>query len=195
MRLLKTFGGRAITHCAVLAALSAPVLLVGSQGCTLAGDYCDVYCECELCNDREADDCDVVVEAAFDLASAYDCADEADLYYECAVKDNNCDNTDFRVDDSCDDERTDYFKCVDDASDLIGGNQPPPQQQAGPGGGTTICACVCTCDTCTIPDASRVCNAGEGGCESCDVVCTDACLADSTCGGLSTVDGGGCTQG
>ncbi len=192
MRAWQTFGKQVLRHGAFLLAFGGPAALVGGQGCTLAGDFCDAYCECERCNDREEDDCNLSVGAIFDVADAYDCTAEADAYFECAIADNDCDDNVFSVDDGCQGEIEDLFECIDDNSDLIGsssGPGPGPDQGPGPGGGTTVCACVCTCTMCTINDATRTCAQGEGGCESCDVVCGDACLADDTCGGFDSAAG------
>lgn len=187
-------GRQLLKHCAFVVLFGVPVALVGSQGCTLADDYCTVFCECERCNDRQEDDCGISVAAAFDVADAYDCTAEADEFYKCAIDDNDCDDNNFTIDDGCSGELEDLYDCLDDNSDIIGSNanvgQGPAQQGQGPGGGvmgtTTVCGCACTCTMCTIDSATRSCAEGEGGCESCDAVCTDACLADATCGSLDS---------
>ncbi len=182
-------------HVALLAFLTVPVGVVAGQGCTLADDLCDVFCECQLCNDRQEDDCQIVVQASIDLADAYECTDEAETYWDCARNKNDCDNNLFSIDNSCDDEHTDFLECVDDNSDIIelqvSAAQGMPQQgSTAQGGAQTVCACACTCTMCVINSATRTCLDGEGGCESCDVVCNDACLADATCGAPDTSLGG-----
>jgi hypothetical protein len=190
-------------HAALLAFLAVPVGVVAGQGCTLAQEYCDVFCECERCNDRQADDCELAVQAAVDIADEYDCTAESDEYLECARLDNDCDDNNFTVDDGCNGELEDLADCLDDNSDILnfgsvnvaqGQGPTDAVQQQAQGGGQTFCACSCTCTMCTIESETRTCEAGQGGCESCDVVCTDACLADAMCGSLDTALGE-CVQG
>ena len=184
-------------HLALLAFLGVPVSFVAGQGCTVSTQLCDLFCECEHCNDRQEDDCQIVVQESLDRGAAYQCETEVDAYWDCALQKNDCDDNVFSVDEGCNDERDDLYECVDDNSDIIGSVNAAPgpaqgQTPASQGTQTTqrVCTCtVCECATCSIGPTQRACPAGEAGCESCDVVCTDACLMDTTCGGLSMSDG------
>lgn len=186
-------------HLALVAFLCLPVGVAAGQGCTLANDICDVFCECEHCNDRQEDECLIRVAQARDTADEYECAEESDEFWECALDRNDCDDANWSIDDGCADELADLTECIDDNSDIIGSVQanvaqgPPPDAVDGPSG--TVCACTCTCTmACSVGVETRNCGPGEGGCESCDVVCADACLADAACGTVDTSDGQ-CTPG
>lgn len=91
-----------------------------SAGCKgTSGEYCDLVCDCEGCNDEEYDECVIQADAGEDTASAYDCSAEYDEYFACAIEDNDCDNDNFVVDSGCAGEAEDYLECLDDGSDLL----------------------------------------------------------------------------
>jgi hypothetical protein len=85
----------------------------------VAGEYCDLYCDCEGCSDEEYDECVINQDAAIDAASAYDCDAEYDEYVQCALEENDCDDDNFVVDSSCAGEAENLLECLDDGSDLI----------------------------------------------------------------------------
>ena len=62
----------------------------------VAGEYCDLYCDCEGCSDEEYDE-----------------------YVQCALEENDCDDDNFVVDSSCAGEAENLLECLDDGSDLI----------------------------------------------------------------------------
>ncbi len=100
----------------LLAALGA-----STAGCSgSAGEYCDLKCDCEGCNDQEYDECIVHTEAAQDRGSAYDCDEEVDVLMECILNDNDCDEIAgveiFTAD--CGDEQDDVNDCLSDGTDL-----------------------------------------------------------------------------
>ncbi len=162
---------------------------IAIPGCaTQADELCDLECECERCSDRARDECGINNAAFVDRASIYGCDAELDEYLQCAVDDNDCDDNDFEIDDSCNDERDDLFECIADNSDLGGSTG----SGSGGGGGGNVVNCDCTCQ-CT--DTGTMDFPLMGGCDasaqSCtcqdicnDVVCADlsgATLADGTC--------------
>jgi hypothetical protein len=170
-------------HAALALFISAPVgIIAANQGCGLNHDFCDVYCECELCNDRSEDACQVQIGAALDAADEYDCTEEAEAYIECLMDESDCDDDDnqFEVEPDClENELDDLNDCIDDNSDLdVVMQGPGPGPGPGPGGGAElpiVCSCLCDCDTAGMLPGTRTCQPGETGCESCDVVCTDTC--------------------
>jgi len=113
----------------MVALFGSPVALLG--GCDgQAGQLCDVICECELCNDRQEDECVISLQAQFDIAEAYGCAEQADAYVECMLDNNDCDDTSFSVSNKCGDDAEDYGKCINDNSD-IGGIDDDQQAPTG----------------------------------------------------------------
>jgi hypothetical protein len=184
-----------VRHVVLALAIATPVgVVAANQGCGLNHDFCDVYCECELCNDRSEDACQVQIGAALDAADEYDCAEEAEAYIECLIDESDCEDDDnqFEVEPDClENELDDLNDCIDDNSDLDVVMQGPsgPDGPAGGGAMSVFCECDCECQTCTLTGETKTCTGGMGGCESCDVVCVDACLADTMCGGPMTATG------
>lgn len=106
--------------------LLSGLALTMAVGCsTAAEDACDEYCRCEACNDREYDECVIEVEAALDIADVYDCSQEAEELYECAIARGYCQDGDWRYHDVCaiEDDAVDW--CVSRSS-LLRGHYPNP---------------------------------------------------------------------
>lgn len=87
-------------------------------GCGTSGTLCDAICDCQLCNDREEDDCIIEADRALDIADAYDCNDEADAAANCTIDNNDCDDNVFQVSTKCSDDFEDLYDCINDNSDL-----------------------------------------------------------------------------
>ena len=75
-----------------LAQLVVPVAaaLVASGCGGLAEDYCEALCECEKCNDRQADQCLIDTEGRLDVAQSYECSGPAEDYYNCRIDSSEC---------------------------------------------------------------------------------------------------------
>ncbi|HSO00083.1 MAG TPA: hypothetical protein VLS89_17440 [Candidatus Nanopelagicales bacterium] len=84
-----------------------------------AGEYCDLFCDCEGCNDREYDACLVNFEAQIDTAEAYGCDDELVDYEDCVLERADCDGDDFEVDADCFDEVAELAECISDNSRIF----------------------------------------------------------------------------
>lgn len=117
-------------HAALAAFLLSPVAVGLGSGCGTAYDVCEVVCECTKCSDRARDECEIEVDRMVDVASAYDCVDDMDVYVECVMTDSDCDDTSFSSND-CAEDFADLADCIDDNSDIIsfgsvGAGQGPP---------------------------------------------------------------------
>ncbi|MBW2457973.1 MAG: hypothetical protein JRI68_25935, partial [Deltaproteobacteria bacterium] len=68
--------------------------LVGAaaSGCGKAAEYCDLMCECELCNDRKYDECIINTDGNLDTASAYECDADYEAYLDCVISKSDCDD-------------------------------------------------------------------------------------------------------
>jgi hypothetical protein len=104
-----------------MVALAATLLCAGC-GNGLVSDYCEQRCDCENCNDRELDECEIRYSGNADIADIYDCGEEYDTLLQCRIDHGHCDNDYWTTDNDCDGESQDYDECVDDASShhLIG---------------------------------------------------------------------------
>lgn len=100
---------------AILFALALGALTPACGG--PAGDFCDAFCDCEGCSDREYDSCIVNTEAAIDKAYEYECVDEWDDLEACVLDSADCDGDDFQYDVDCLDDIGDASVCVFDRSD------------------------------------------------------------------------------
>jgi hypothetical protein len=90
------------------------VALAALPGCGGAtGEYCDLYCDCERCNDEEAELCGADIDYAAEVADIKGCSDDFDLYLECANESADCDDNDFTIGNDCENEAEDYFNCID----------------------------------------------------------------------------------
>ena len=70
-------------------------------------DYCDWWCDCTRCSDREFDDCIYRQERESDSADRYDCYDLLEDYRACVVDDGLCD-----ANKVCRREAEDYARCM-----------------------------------------------------------------------------------
>jgi hypothetical protein len=185
----------------------AVVVVVGSGlGVLAAGScvgpgsaLCDAECECQICNDREREECEITYDTYAEASSAYGCDEDFDAWRTCALEEAQCDDYTWKHQEKCGDELKDWYKCLDDSSDLnpipgIGTVQPTPEDPppgTGSGGGPTggkHCECSCTCASCT-RDVSRDCASGDPACESCGALCKAECTAGG-CGALTGTTGG-----
>ncbi len=148
-----------------------------ASGCGQAVEYCDLKCECELCNDRVYDACVIDKDGDIEEAEAYGCEDDYDELLQCRMDRADCDDNQWRIDgDDCNDESQDYHECVDDASDL------------GDSTGPTYCVCACTCEN---GSTSTTCT-GNGCCTG---QCESQCQAESMGGMVSVEESCGSGQG
>jgi hypothetical protein len=104
----------------ILAALAA-------TGCSsLAEDVCDEQCRCSPCSDRDFEDCVIRTEAQLDVYDTYDCSEQADQLYLCAIERGYCRNDSWTYDEECVPEDEDLQWCVSSASLLRGQPRPGP---------------------------------------------------------------------
>ncbi len=75
-----------------------------------AVDYCDAWCDCHDCSDREFDDC--VHDREHDADDAYDenCGGEWEDWVSCVVDTYDCDGD--HLDHDCKHEHDDWKDCV-----------------------------------------------------------------------------------
>jgi hypothetical protein len=103
-----------------LAVLGLVALGTGCAG--RATEICDLQCECEHCSDAEYERCRINVNEGLDVADAYDCTDEADRLYQCAIDSGHCHNVGgsdhFVYDDHCAFDLEDLALCEDRNSAL-----------------------------------------------------------------------------
>lgn len=105
-----------------------PMMMSSGSGCGgTAGSICDAICDCQLCNDRQEDECIIEADRALELADAYDCSEEADAAADCTIENNDCDDNVFQVDSKCADDFEDLYDCINDNSDLDGQGQGQPE--------------------------------------------------------------------
>jgi hypothetical protein len=153
-----------IRHGLVATMLSAPVLVPACSG--TSGTVCDAICECELCNDRQEDECVIDVQRQIDVAEAYGCDAEATSYTDCVIDNNDCDENNFEVSQKCQDDAQDLFTCINDASGLTQGSS----NGNGPGPGGDVCALAvqevdaCLGTTSPPPDTCDATNACGSNC-------------------------------
>jgi hypothetical protein len=133
-----------------LLVVTGAVLVLGSalapQGCAgKAGEVCDAFCECVLCNDREEDECRIDANQNLDRAAAHECDVEAEALADCVVADGECDDGSFSAPD-CGDEFEELNDCIADSSDLdsgsVQGPGPSPSSPASTGSGD-VCPTEC----------------------------------------------------
>jgi hypothetical protein len=165
MKIRKLFAPILVT---VLLALTLPA------ACSRAAEYCDMRCECELCNDREFDLCVIDKDSDLDTAAAYECADEYDKYHDCRLDRSDCDDYNWSLDgDDCADDHQDYLECVEDSTGYTTSSSSTSTSSSssnGQGGGecNTTCSCPCECGTATV-------TATEGCLQPCELECVVAC--------------------
>ena len=73
-------------------------------------------CNCEDCNDRELEECEVNYEGRADIADIFDCSEEWETMIQCRIDEGHCDNDSWVTDEECNGDSEDYSDCVDDAS-------------------------------------------------------------------------------
>jgi len=114
-----------------------PMLVVAAtaglvMGCEdLADEYCEAKCDCEKCNDRQAEECLIQAEETLDIAEAYECSGPAEDYYNCTIDSSVCEDNSWNlVDESlevCTELNSQIYQCMADHSAILGdGAQPPP---------------------------------------------------------------------
>jgi hypothetical protein len=155
--------------------LPLALALTPSAGCVSDGaELCDLRCECEPCNDREEDECDISADELADAAEAYGCEAEYEKYITCAIGNNSCDedDNDFEIDEDCIiEDQADLFECMADASDRTGSSGPGPGPGPGSGGSTST--------------STSVGGSGAGGsspCATCGEAAAGTATLDQTCG-------------
>ncbi len=105
---------------------AVPLMTGTGSGCGgTAGSICEAVCDCQLCNDREEDECIIDADRSLDIADAYGCSEEADALADCVIENNDCDDNVFQVDPKCSDDLEDLYDCINDNSDLDNGQGPP----------------------------------------------------------------------
>jgi hypothetical protein len=84
-----------------------------AAGCgDIVADRCDEICSCENCGEREYEECEIKVAGELDIAAAYDCFEELELYYECQLEEYECNGREYDDDNrSCLRERDDFESC------------------------------------------------------------------------------------
>jgi len=94
-----------------------------TMGCSRATVICELVCECEHCNDQDKIEQCNSVNAAEDVASAYDCGEQWDAYtvcFEergtCEVKESRFSTDDAMGDNKCQTEFQAIYDCVSKAS-------------------------------------------------------------------------------
>jgi hypothetical protein len=88
--------------------------LAALPGCGgVAGEYCDLACDCENCNDEEAEICIANVDYEQEISDIKGCDVEFDEIYACVIEKGDCDNDVFGTAD-CNDEAEDFIQCIDD---------------------------------------------------------------------------------
>jgi hypothetical protein len=80
-------------------------------------DYCEEACDCQGCDDEEHESCEIWTEAALDIASEYDCLEEAEESLDCAVAESRCEMDVYDDFGDCDNEQQDVNDCIERASD------------------------------------------------------------------------------
>lgn len=125
-----------LRHASLALLLLSPVAVGLGSGCGTAYDVCEVVCDCTKCNDRTRDECEIEVGRMLEVADAYECTDEMDVYVECVTNDFECDDTTFSSND-CAEDFADLFECIDDNSDIIdlGSAGAGEGEGEGPAGG------------------------------------------------------------
>jgi hypothetical protein len=86
-------------------------LLLSSAGCGSNGeDYCDAYCNCADCSEKERDICLAGFDAEEDIAGVYECDQEHSDWVDCVIAKSRCPGGEFN-DDECSNVREDYDGC------------------------------------------------------------------------------------
>ncbi len=111
----------------IMVVSTAAALATGCGG--LAEDYCDALCECEKCNDRQAEECLINADEILDTADAYECSGPAEDYYNCTIDSSVCEDNSWNlVDESlevCTELQAQIYQCMADHSAVLSDGQPP----------------------------------------------------------------------
>ena len=79
-------------------------------------------CDCENCGDRELEEVEIRIQGELEIASAYDCVDLLEPYWECNLQEYECDDGHYRDDhEQCGSQRDELFECLDAKSTRRGG--------------------------------------------------------------------------
>jgi hypothetical protein len=112
-----------------LLVVPAAALLVSGCG-GLAQDYCEAMCECEICNDRQAEDCEISAGEILDVAEAYECSGPAEDYYNCTIDSSECEDNNWQLvqesQEVCLELQAQIYQCIADHSAILEGTPPPP---------------------------------------------------------------------
>ena len=87
-----------------------------------ANDFCDEFCSCENCSDRDRDLCLVDAQEQIDVASDYDCDDERSSVDECIIAKYQCKDSHFIFPKGadCGSQYDALTQCIDRGSDKHG---------------------------------------------------------------------------
>ncbi len=112
-----------------LLVVPAAALLVSGCG-GLAEDYCDARCECEVCNERQADECLITQGEVLDIAEAYECSGPAEDYYNCTIDSSECQDNNWQLVEAsqevCLELQAQIYQCIADHSEVVDDTPVPP---------------------------------------------------------------------
>jgi hypothetical protein len=89
------------------------LLAVGtsSPGCGSNGtDYCDVYCDCADCSEKERDICLARFDGEEEVAGVYECEEKHTEWVDCVIAKADCPGGEFNADE-CAAAENDYQEC------------------------------------------------------------------------------------
>ena len=123
-----------IRRVSFFAITATPMFLLVAPACSTAGDLCDLICDCQKCNDRALDNCEIGVDALIDASDAYGCNDDADTATQCVIDNNDCNNNNFQISNKCLDDLQDLSRCIGDEGKVatVFVSIPLPQQDDTP---------------------------------------------------------------
>ena len=85
---------------------------LATAGCGYSpADYCEDFCDCTGCSDKQLDECIDNAEDSYDDAVDDGCEDVADDYLSCLSDEAECRDGDNWDEDGCEDEAVDVAKC------------------------------------------------------------------------------------
>lgn len=89
-------------------------------GCgSAASDFCDEYCACEACSDRELDECIIRENYQLDAADVYGCVDLRVDWEDCALRQYHCRGGVFSLENGdCNPQLEEIDQCKRDGSAL-----------------------------------------------------------------------------
>jgi hypothetical protein len=82
-------------------------------------EFCDEYCGCENCSDRDYELCLLDEQEQIDTASAYDCGDQRDAVDDCIIAKYQCKDSHFIYPKGadCGKQYDALTQCIDRGSD------------------------------------------------------------------------------